>query len=134
MIASILLQFTPLRSDPAVEKQALGRAVGDQLRAYRTGLPLLAPPPAGQTLREIAIQYNVWGMQYGQRADSVLTSYDAIIDLFQRDGVDGRLLLLGEPGMGKTHTLLALGERLLQRAGRGNIPVLIDLSAWAGNL
>lgn len=132
MIASILLQFTPLRFHPAVEKQALGRAVGDQLRAYRTGLPLLAPPPAGQTLREIAIQYNVWGMQYGQRADSVLTSYDAIIDLFQRDGVDGRLLLLGEPGMGKTHTLLALGERLLQRAGRGNIPVLIDLSAWAG--
>lgn len=134
MIASILLQFTPLRSDPAVEKQALGRAVGEQLRAYRSGLPLLAPPAAGQTVREIAMQYKVWGMQYGQRADAVLTSYDAILEIFQRDGVDGRLLLLGEPGMGKTHTLLALGERLLQQVSRsgGPIPVLVDLSAWAG--
>lgn len=134
MIASILLQFTPLRSDSVAEKKALGQAVGHQLRAYRAGLPLLAPVPAGQPLREIAMQYKVWGMQYGQRANSVLTSHDAIAELFLRDGVDGRLLILGEPGMGKTHTLLALGERLLQRASRGGgpMPVLVDLSAWAG--
>jgi hypothetical protein len=134
MLASLLLQYTPLRAHPAAERRALGVVVGEQLRAYRAGLSLLAPAAAGATAKDIPLNYKVWGMQYGSQATQVLRSYDAIADLFQQNGIDGRLLILGEPGMGKTHTLLAVGERLRQRAGHshGPLPVWVDLSAWAG--
>jgi hypothetical protein len=112
----------------------LGRAVGQQIQAYRAGLPLLAPPPARGTVKDISLSYKVWGLQYARQEAQVLSSYQAIADLFQSDGVDGRLLILGEPGMGKTHTLLAVAGILLQRVSRsgGPIPVLVDLAAWAG--
>ena len=136
MLASVLLQFTPLRANLAAERRDLRQAVGQQLRAYRAGLSVLAEAKASTSRPQpqaIPLNYQVWRMQYGQSADQVLTSEEAITDFFQRDGVDGRLLILGDPGMGKTHTLLAMGEHLLQRTESGGpVPVLVDLSAWDG--
>ncbi|NJL48013.1 MAG: NACHT domain-containing protein [Leptolyngbyaceae cyanobacterium SM2_5_2] len=128
--------LTPIYSpggQPPGRAASLGRAVGQQIRAYRTGLPLLAPL-GGVKVKDMPLNYRIWGMQYARQEAQVLTSYPAIADLFQSDGVDGRLLILGEPGMGKTHTLLAVAEILWQRASRnsGPIPVLVNLAAWAG--
>lgn len=57
-----------------------------------------------------------------------------VVTLFDRLG-DGRtLLILGEPGAGKTTTLLELGENLLHRAEQGldhRIPLVLNLSSWA---
>ncbi|QQE66735.1 hypothetical protein GFS31_34360 [Leptolyngbya sp. BL0902] len=127
MLASVLLQLTPLRANLTAERADLRRAVAQQLRAYREGLSVLPRP------QTIPLTYQVWRLQYGQSAAQVLSSEEAITDFFQRDGIDGRLLILGDPGMGKTHTLLAMGEHLLRRnAAEGPVPVLVDLSAWDG--
>lgn len=142
MLASVLLQFTPLRANLTAERRDLRRAVGQQLRAYRAGLSVLAETEERHSPRRrssppnppmISLRYQVWRLQYGQSSNQVLTSDQAITDFFLRDGIDGRLLILGDPGMGKTHTLLAMGEELLNRSEqRGPVPVLVDLSGWSG--
>ena len=142
MLASVLLQFTPLRVNLASERRDLRRVVGHQLRAYRSGLSVLAEVDGRDQARRrtvplspetIPLRYQVWRLQYGQSADQVLTSEETITDWFQRDGVDGRVLILGDPGMGKTHTLLAMGAHLLRRTeASGPVPVLVDLSGWNG--
>jgi hypothetical protein len=58
--------------------------------------------------------------------------YTDIITAF--DNADHLLLILGEPGTGKTFRLLELLEELLKRAERGDswrIPVYLNLSSWA---
>ncbi|HSM83672.1 MAG TPA: hypothetical protein VLS96_18435 [Nodosilinea sp.] len=124
MVTTTLRSLLPGQAPAAADLKALGQVVARQLAAYRAGLPLVSPR------REIPLQYRVWGLKFGSQTDQVLTSVGAIADLFQRDGIDGRLLVLGEAGVGKTHTLLAVGELLLKR--NGPVPVLLDVSAWAG--
>ncbi|MGB3135232.1 MAG: NACHT domain-containing protein, partial [Nodosilinea sp.] len=124
MVTSPLRSLIPGQLPTAADLRELATVVGQQLVAQRVGLPLVAPR------REIPMNYRVWRLQFGQQDNQVLTSVKAIADLFQRDGIDGRLLILGEAGVGKTHTLLAVGDLLRQRSGP--VPVLIDVSAWAG--
>ncbi len=124
MVTSTLRSLIPGQAPAAADLKALAQVVGRQLAAHRAGLPLVAPR------REIPMNYRVWGMQFGRQDNQVLTSAGAIADLFRRDGIDGRLLILGEAGVGKTHTLLAVGDLLLKRGGP--VPVLVDVSAWAG--
>ncbi|MBW4462597.1 MAG: hypothetical protein KME47_20520 [Nodosilinea sp. WJT8-NPBG4] len=104
--------------------KTLAQGADRQIAARRSGLPLVSPR------RDIPMNYRVWGLKFGSQDNEVLTSVGAIADRFQRDGVDGRLLILGEAGVGKTHTLLAVGELLVKRGGP--VPVLVDVSAWAG--
>ncbi|NMF81784.1 NACHT domain-containing protein [Nodosilinea sp. P-1105] len=133
MVLTALIKFAPIRPPNLADRQALIMAAKQQLQFYRAGLPLLE----GETGKaiEIPLNYKIWGLQYGQQSTQVLQSYGAIADYFHSGGVGGRLLLLGEPGMGKTHTLLAVGELLLHQASRNQapVPILVDLSAWSGD-
>ena len=55
-------------------------------------------------------------------------------DIFDSLGAGRTLLLLGEPGSGKTTTLLKLAKTLLTRIGDDfsqSIPVILNLSSWA---
>ncbi len=57
----------------------------------------------------------------------------SILQVFDRDDIGGKLLILGEPGSGKTTTMLDLTRDLLQRAETDinyRIPVLLNLSSW----
>ncbi|MFK8185819.1 MAG: NACHT domain-containing NTPase [Phormidesmis sp.] len=58
-------------------------------------------------------------------------SETTILDTFEDEDIDGLLLILGAPGMGKTTALLKLAESLLARAEEtGEIPYIFELSAW----
>jgi predicted NACHT family NTPase len=64
----------------------------------------------------------------------VLSSEDAKIwEIFDHKAIVGKLLILGDPGAGKTTTLMELAEALIARAENQPdhpIPVLFDLASW----
>ncbi|PSB09179.1 NTPase (NACHT family), partial [filamentous cyanobacterium CCP2] len=56
-----------------------------------------------------------------------------LIETFGRDDIQGKLLILGTPGAGKTTALLSLAEQLVCGAiaqPKTVIPVLFELSTW----
>lgn len=58
-----------------------------------------------------------------------------VSDLFEKMGAGRTLLILGEPGSGKTTTLLELAQDLLERAEENLdqlMPVVFNLSSWQG--
>ena len=58
----------------------------------------------------------------------------AAIDIFEEIGAGRTLLILGEPGAGKTVTLLKLAESLIARTENDlsqSLPVVMNLSSWA---
>ena len=64
----------------------------------------------------------------------ILPKAEKIGEIF--DNASQSLLILGEPGSGKTITLLELARDLMARAGldpREPIPVVFNLSSWTGN-
>jgi serine/threonine protein kinase len=63
-----------------------------------------------------------------------LTADVRILDIFER--MNGKLLIMGDPGSGKTTTLLMLARDLLQRAEADEhhpLPVIFNLSSWSEN-
>lgn len=60
-----------------------------------------------------------------------------IIDFYDRDDINGKLLILGDPGAGKTTELTYLAKDLIERATNdetGSIPIIFELSSWSNNL
>lgn len=57
----------------------------------------------------------------------------SILEVFDQEEIAGKLLILGNPGAGKTTTMLDLAKALIARAEQDAdypIPVLFNLSAW----
>ncbi|MFP4222349.1 MAG: NACHT domain-containing protein, partial [Phormidium sp.] len=77
-----------------------------------------------------------WGMTWQQGSHSEpLPSGTQALDKFDELGVGRTLLILGEPGSGKTTTLLEMARELIERARYDvslPIPVLFNLSSWRG--
>jgi serine/threonine protein kinase len=64
-------------------------------------------------------------------SDQTIAPGTQILDVF--DKMNGKMLILGEPGSGKTTTLLELARDLLYRADMDEahpIPVVLNLSSW----
>jgi serine/threonine protein kinase len=76
-----------------------------------------------------------WGMLWEtpEQARQPLQKNLKIFDLFQQMGIGGSLLILGQPGAGKTISLLELASDLITGAEQDinqPIPVVFNLSAW----
>ncbi|MEM8610788.1 MAG: NACHT domain-containing protein [Cyanobacteria bacterium P01_H01_bin.105] len=71
----------------------------------------------------------------GNRPSLNLKLTQKIIEVFERQGIQGKLLILGEPGSGKTTELLQLAKDLVARMeenGQHPVPVILELSSWDG--
>ncbi|MEO1403389.1 MAG: protein kinase [Cyanobacteria bacterium J06635_1] len=82
----------------------------------------------------IAPPWNLTWAADGQPA-RLLPEGTSIIDIFDHIGEGRTLLILGEPGSGKTTTMLMLTRELLHRAEQDayfRIPVVFNLSSWQG--
>lgn len=78
---------------------------------------------------------NRWDVEIkiGSRPSSLLPTNIKILEALDLTSISGKLLLLGEPGAGKTTTLLELARDLIARAevdADEPIPVLFNLSSW----
>lgn len=72
-------------------------------------------------------------IKIGSRSPEPLPAETTILEVFDHPGIAGRLLILGEPGAGKTTTMLDLAKGLCDRAeqdANAFIPVLLNLSSW----
>ena len=79
---------------------------------------------------------NPWNvvLETGDESPQPLPEGTKVIDIFDRVGEGRTLLILGEPGSGKTTTLLELTRDLIARAEEDInllIPVVFNLSSWA---
>ena len=73
-----------------------------------------------------------WKVQLPDAGPKPLPSTTSILDIFNES--KGRLLILGEPGSGKTITLLSLAWGLIERARddkEAPLPVVLPLASWA---
>lgn len=75
-------------------------------------------------------------VKIGMQAIEQIENGTSILNVFQREDVAGRLLILGKPGAGKTTTYLELANELLEIAEsdvKQPIPILFNLSSWKDN-
>ncbi|NEN96393.1 MAG: NACHT domain-containing protein [Moorea sp. SIO3I7] len=73
-------------------------------------------------------------IEIGDDSSQPLPEGTKVIDVFDEIGTGATLLILGEPGSGKTTTLLELARDLIARAEQDTnqlIPVVFNLSSWA---
>ena len=76
-----------------------------------------------------------WDMELktGKNPSEQLPAGTKIETIFDREDINGKLLILGVPGSGKTTTVLELAKVLVARAQKHPqlpIPVLLNLSSW----
>ena len=74
-------------------------------------------------------------LETGDSSPQPLPKGTKVINIFDQIGAGRTLLILGEPGAGKTTTLLELTRDLVNRTEPGldyRIPVVLNLSSWAG--
>ena len=73
--------------------------------------------------------------QKGNKPPLDLKLTQKIFEVFERQDIAGKLLILGDPGSGKTTELLQMAKDLVARAeenAQHPVPVILELSSWNG--
>jgi hypothetical protein len=85
--------------------------------------------------RKDLVQSALGGVEeFSLDSGKVFSEGTSATDIFEEIGAGRTLLILGEPGAGKTVTLLRLAESLITRAENDlsqSLPVVMNLSSWA---
>ncbi len=76
-----------------------------------------------------------WGVEIrlNHLPNQLLSPETKLLDVFQQSNIDSKLLIIGDPGNGKTITLLELAKQLITQAEDDTnraIPVLLNLSSF----
>ncbi|MEG3955885.1 CHAT domain-containing protein [Microcoleus sp. herbarium2] len=76
-----------------------------------------------------------WGVEVrlNHLSNQLFSPETKLVDVFQQSNIDSKLLIIGDPGNGKTITLLELAKQLITQAEDDTnraIPVLLNLSSW----
>lgn len=82
----------------------------------------------------VATPWNVT-LTNADQTETVVPSDTPVLSIFDQLGTGRTLLILGEPGSGKTTTLLQLTRDLVTRAEQDlghPLPVVLNLSSWSG--
>jgi ABC-type amino acid transport system permease subunit/DNA polymerase III delta prime subunit len=72
-------------------------------------------------------------IKIGDKPSEPIPDNQSILEVFDQEEIAGKLLILGNPGAGKTTTMLDLAKALIARAEQDAdypIPVLFNLSTW----
>lgn len=110
-----------------LEREEQRYQVGRQKDILVKTEPKRSQPFSNLISRELAIfdnQENIEPVAIAERTHSI----------FYRSDIGGRLLILGEPGAGKTTELLTVAQRLVEVAidnADEPIPILFELASWA---
>ena len=126
----------------AVFEKVGSEARGDLMRKVEevpeaSEVPEMPKAPAGllrfgqQFLRFVRREATVEETEEQTEARTEELNVTDILMAFNHEVVNRRLLILGEPGAGKTTALLTLADKLLEQAeGTGQFPYIFELSAW----
>ncbi|MGB3513769.1 MAG: NACHT domain-containing protein [Microcoleaceae cyanobacterium] len=109
-----------------VKKEILQRRAQSLHQAVIVNLVRQQPP------QQLKRSWNI-EIKVGKRPSFELPAKVSITQVFDR--MKGKLLLLGNPGSGKTTTLLELARRLIicaEKEPNSPIPVLLNLATWQG--
>lgn len=72
-------------------------------------------------------------IKIGSKPAELISAATRMLDIFSRPDINGKLLILGAPGSGKTTTVIDLAKELLERSHRDSrcpIPIFLSLSSW----
>jgi adenylate kinase family enzyme len=75
-------------------------------------------------------------IKIGDKPSEPIPDDTSILEVFDQEEIAGKLLILGNPGAGKTTTMLDLAKALVTRSQQDcdyPIPVLFNLSTWKGD-
>ncbi|MBB4962717.1 energy-coupling factor transporter ATP-binding protein EcfA2 [Saccharothrix violaceirubra] len=127
--AGFLLLLAAL--DPWVHRRrAAGLSTGDQLAAAARDLVVALKAQWIEESRSRGLDDAPLDLHWSSPDGSAPPGRgDAVVGAFERQP-DHRLVLLGEPGAGKSTTALMLTLGLLDRHTAGPVPILLPLSTW----
>jgi DNA polymerase III delta prime subunit len=101
---------------------------------HRVGQPLV--PLVSEDPQPVNLLKRVFKVfQAPKSTPTELRPSQRILEMFKQSDIDGKLLILGEPGSGKTTELLTLAQDLLAQAEANAalpLPIIFELSAWDG--
>ncbi len=93
----------------------------------------------GVALMKLGIKENPQAVNYPwdvhrETNNELLPPDKSMLDIFHEIGMGRSLLILGEPGSGKTTMLLELGRQLIEQARKRKhapMPIIFNLSSWS---
>lgn len=131
---TIVLQERTIARCPRIERLLLYEVKGEVKDRRRQSLHNQVYIQLGKTPQpEQVHRLRDATVKVGDRSPMPIAEGTTISAVFDRDDIDGKLLILGEPGAGKTTTMLDLAAALISKSVEhidAAMPVLFNLSRW----
>ncbi|MEM6252368.1 MAG: NACHT domain-containing protein [Cyanobacteria bacterium P01_D01_bin.156] len=134
LASTVVIQQTSPEKRPRLERQLLAQVENEVKDRLRQSLhnQIFIELGKQQTPEQVSRPWDA-EVKIGNREPEAIPNDKSIMDVFCREDIAGKLLILGHPGAGKTTTLVELAKALVEQAGQTvdlPIPVLFNLSSW----